>query len=186
MAKMRSSRTDADQEFDNIVKKHHQRKVRQEQNGKEHLFQNLKAKKGMRFFKEEGELMKFVPRFQTPTNIKLNKNLNDWNWYQKQSEAHSKLLKDKKPDIVCQLNEHWRKTKEDKDGKEEEEKERRRRGEWVYNPVNDDYYWTGSGEPDYGDTFCFEAPNLTKEEEEAIKNLKRKIGNATLRRKKKK
>ena len=35
--------------------------------------------------------------------------------------------------------------------KEEEEKERERYeiGEWIYNPANDDYWWSGKGEPVY-------------------------------------
>ena len=54
------------------------------------------------------------------------------------------MLTERNSDIVMQINEKWRKEVE-----EEKERERYEIGEWIYNPANDDYWWSGKGEPVY-------------------------------------
>ena len=53
----RDGMTDAQIEYDKVEKVVRQRKKRQERNGKEHLYDNLMAKRGMRELREFGEFL---------------------------------------------------------------------------------------------------------------------------------
>ena len=61
------------------------------------------------------------------------------------------MLTGRNSDIVRRIYEKWKKEVEEKDRKgqaeKEKEKERYEIGEWIYNPANDDYWWSGKGEP---------------------------------------
>jgi len=63
------------------------------------------------------------------------------------------LLSERKSDFVRKIKEKWREEVEDKERKrqveEEKERERYEIGEWIYNLANDDYWWSGKGEPVY-------------------------------------
>ena len=51
-------KNEIEKEFEKISLKHEKRKARDQRNGREKLQQNLKSKKGMRVFREEGRLKK--------------------------------------------------------------------------------------------------------------------------------
>ena len=85
-------------------------------------------------------------------------------------------MKEKKPDIVCQLNEKWRKMSEDDENQRKKKEEAEKKQKLHYNPVNDEYFWTGPAEdmplwllPDQAEFddagFCY---TLTEEEQELI------------------
>jgi hypothetical protein len=50
-------------EFEKIDEKHKMRKKRKTRSGKEHLMQNLKAKKGMQMLETEGRIVQFSRRW---------------------------------------------------------------------------------------------------------------------------
>ena len=115
------------------------------------LEQNLKAKKGMRIFREEGRLRDHAYRGRPNSN-----EINDWKKFRENGEGHAEILNKRKPDIVQVLNERVRDEKErlriQKEREEEDEKIRKEKieedgGEWVYNSEYAEYYWVGKGEP---------------------------------------
>ena len=164
----RSTQSEEVKEYDKIIKRQSMREMRKNQNGNDHLISNLKAKKGMKVFREEGSLVEFRRRNSTPANkqLKLDKELSEWNFYSKKNTTQAELLERKKPDIVIQLNKAWRlkKEKDDDIKKKIEEAEKNRVG-WTYNPENDSYFWKGTREPSTHDNeFLYDAP--TKEESE--------------------
>lgn len=165
--KIRATQTDEEREFNNISKKHHMRKMRYEQNGKEHLIQNQAAKKGMRTLREKGRLMSLTPRLHVPhreRNKNFDTDLNDWRLYKKKSKKHDEQLKEKRPDIVCKLNEKFREIAEENNNQRKIQEEKDRKEKWLYNPEYDDYVWIGQGEPEY--TPCDgNSHTLTKEEQ---------------------
>ena len=59
----RSKISDVKREYERIEQLIRNRKVRAERNGKEHLLDNLKAKKGMQILKDEGRIEKYDKRF---------------------------------------------------------------------------------------------------------------------------
>ena len=61
-AKQRAAMPKEVKQFCQINQKHKIRNLRREQNGKEHLLENQKAKKGMKVLREEGSLKDFTPR----------------------------------------------------------------------------------------------------------------------------
>ena len=108
------------------------------QSGKDHLISNQKAKKGMKVFHKEGRLVEFNRRDSTPVNtlLKLDKEFSEWNCYSTQNKKQSEILEKNQPDIVSQLNEAWRKKKED-DSDVKKKIEEARKNRWsAYN--NDD------------------------------------------------
>ena len=165
----RADKSEEKKEFDRINQKHSMRNMRQKQSGKEHLLHNLKAKQGMKILKEEGNLKDFAPRSRTNRGTRLDMDLNDWDEFKKQSETHAELLEKKKPDVGCQLNEKWRKIREEKDNQKKKREDAEKKGEFVYNAENDEYFWSGpeADKPDleFEDTFCYDfCEPLTEEQ----------------------
>ena len=60
--------------------------------------------------------------------------------------------------------------------------EREKNGEWCYHAESGEYFWSGTGDPEYGDTFNFEAP--TPEELKRFREDEEKINKAMLEEKK--
>ena len=137
------------------------RKLRSKQNGKEHLLKNLSAKKGMKLLRKEGRLMSFNERTSIRKDTRLEKNLNDWDWYRRGSRTQADILETKKPDIVSQLNEKWRTLQEEEDTKYKKMLEDEK--------MVEDEKMEGL---DYEDTFCFEAP--TEEDNEMFEKFRQK------------
>merc|ERR1712105_482463 len=136
------------------------------QSGKSHLISNLKAKKGMKVFREEGSLVEYNRRDSTPINkqLKLDKELSEWNCYSKKNKMQAEILARKKPDIVSQLNEAWRKKKEEDDEIKKKIEQAQKNSTLDYNPEDDTYFETGTENTVNYDEFHFDA--ATEEEYE--------------------
>ena len=160
-----------EKEFEKISSKFRKREFRNNRNGKEKLQQNLKAKKGMRVFREEGRLKAYASR-TNPNKAETD----DWKKFSRKSEIHADMVDKLRPDIIQQLNQKAREERErlriQKEKEEENENQRLKQieedgGEWVYNPEYAEYSWVGEGEPKGAQDPDFEV--LTEEE---LRNIK--------------
>ena len=140
-----------EKEFQLISLKHRNRSSRNLRSGKMKLRENLKAKKGMRNFREEGRLRDHAYRGKTNSS-----ELNDWKEFRENGDRHAEKLDKMRPDIVQILNKGVREEKErlriQREREEENERIRKEKveedgGEWVYNSEYAEYYWVGEGEP---------------------------------------
>ena len=153
--------SDEDKEFIKIKKKYRMREMRNSRSGKDHLTQNLQAKKGMALLDSEGRKKEFAMR----TGGKLSE-MDDFERYFKSGKKFENKLVGERPDIVMLLNEKAR---------QEKERERKRKemienegGEWIQNGEYGDYSWSGDSEPKWiNDTF--EDEPLTAKQIEEIK-----------------
>jgi hypothetical protein len=84
--------------------------------GKQKLLENLKSKKGMRIFNEEGRLQEFERRGRQNMS-----EMSDWEKYIKRGKVQHDLAKGVNPDIVEKINQKIR------DEKEREKKEKKRK-----------------------------------------------------------
>ena len=105
MRNMRARKGDAEKEFERIefvkiVKKHEMRRSRKMRDGKEHLQDNLKSKRGMQLMKDKGNLKEFARR-----NGGKSDEMRDWELYYKGCKNNADNLAEKRPDIVQVLNE---------------------------------------------------------------------------------
>ena len=157
--------SDEAREFSRIQQKHYMREKRKLRSGKDHLLDNLKAKRGMQLLKKEGNLRMFTRR-----NGGKTLETRDWELYHRACKNNADYLASRKPDVVEIINEKIR---------NEKEKERLRKkkveedgGEWLYNGECGEYYWSGESEPkDLDDNFEYE--QLTREELENIRKQER-------------
>ena len=156
MRECRSRKSAEEKEYIVIEHKHKNRGKRKQRTGKEHLLENLKAKKGMRILEDEGRLEAFAKR-----SGRKAAEIDDWEFYFKGNKKNSNFLENKKPDIVQVLNEKVRKEKEKERKRKEEVRERG--GEWYYYGEMDEYYWVGEGEPILYDDYD-ERQQMTKED----------------------
>ena len=129
------------------------RSFRKQRTGKDHLFQNLRSKQGMRLLESEGQLQDFKRR--SHRNVE---EISDWENYMRKGKKYSDVLEVRKPDVVQRINEKKRAEEE----QEREKREKAKDGEWCYNGEMGEYYWSGAGEPEHGDNF--ECEGLSGEE----------------------
>ena len=152
MAKLRLKQSSEEREYDIIRKKQRARETRKGWNAEEHWLAKQEAKKGMRLLREEGRIRAYRDRGSNKRTTRKD-DLSEWDAFINKSKDHKDLLMKRNSDIVSRLNEKRRKEVEENERKKqvEEEKERERYeiGEWIYNPANDDYWWSGKGEPVY-------------------------------------
>ena len=86
--------SDVKREYERIEQLIRNRKVRAERNGKEHLLDKLKAKKGMQLLKDEGRIEKYDPRFYYKrTELEI------WRRYREIGPEYKEWLGVKNPDI---------------------------------------------------------------------------------------
>ena len=190
--KRRSKMSDVKREYERIAQLIRNRKVRAERNGKEHLLDNLKAKKGMQKLKDKGRIEKYDQRFYYKrTELEI------WRRYREIGPEYKEWLGVKNPDIskiFDEVDARQKKEKEDEEQKkkEEEEKQMKKKEEEKdkkkedgneneddsydsdgYWGVQDgDYYWYGKGKPLPIETLpSWEA---TEEEEKSMKEKKEK------------
>ena len=104
-AAARANITNEDVDYENVVKRLKMRKLRERQSGKEHLTNNLEAKKGMRLFNAEGRLRQFSRRMKK--NHKKEELL-DWKMFWEKSAKHEQKLTKTQPDIVEKINQEIR------------------------------------------------------------------------------
>ena len=175
MEKTRANRSVAQSEFEKIVKKHKMRGKRKTRSAKEHLTQNVKAKKGMQTLVTEGRMVKFSRRSGgKPTEER------DWEDYFRRGKQFQNQLEIRRPDIVSILNEKYREEKEKERAREEKVKEDG--GEWVFDGEYG-YYWIGEGEPK-SENDSFENEVLTKERIEELRKEEEEQDEAIKKRRK--
>ena len=163
MRKLRVEEPLEKKEYKLIAQKHKRREARKQMSGKEHLIQNLHAKKGMNIFKEEGRIRNFERR-----SYKNRDELSDWKEFVQKGRTYTKIVQHCNPDIVDRLNQKHREEKES----EKKRKEKENKGEWLYNGESGEYFWSGGKEPEYQDSFCYSKP--TEEEEKIRKEAEEK------------
>ena len=138
----RDGRFDEEIEYDRIDSVVRQRRKRKERNGKEHLLDNLAAKRGMRELREKGRLKMECKRRKCK---KDNEEL--WDQFWCQGGEYSKLLERRKPELAAHFkakDEQFVKDWEEKEKEREKQKEIERtldeKGRWKYD--NGEYYWS--------------------------------------------
>ena len=159
MRRLRSKQSPEEKEYEQIRGKQRKRQHRQDWDEEEHRLGKQKAKTGMRLLREEGYLKVYCDRGPNRRTTKKD-DLTEWDSFVNKSQGHQQFLMKINPDIITRINEWKRKETEEKERKrqekkrEEAEKEKERyeqgqEGEWMYNPANDDYWWSGEGDPVY-------------------------------------
>ena len=138
MRNVRAQKGDAEKEFERIEKKQSMRMHRQERTGKEHLQDNLKAKRGMRFSRKEG----YIREFSRRSEGKLEE-MFEWEKYYRIGHKQKKILENNKPDIVQKINDKMRILKES----ERKRTKKIEEGIWDYHGESGEWFWTGSGDP---------------------------------------
>ena len=154
MRKLRERKTNEETEYEMICQKHKKREARALQSGKEHLIQNLKAKKGMKKFKEKGRVVDFQKR-----SANNETEMSDFKNFKRKGNTYSEFLDAAKPDIVERLNEEIREEKERERKRKEEESKKEKEGHWTFNGESGEYFWAGNTDPEFGDTFSYSPPN---------------------------
>ena len=121
----RSKISDLKREYERIEQLIRNRKVRAERNGKEHLLDNLKAKKGMQILKDEGRIEKYDKRFYYKrTELKI------WRKYREIGPDYKEWLGVKNPNIskiFDEVDARLKKEKEDEEQKKKEEEEKQKK-----------------------------------------------------------
>ena len=139
--KVRQNLRAPEKEFKRIEQLLRNRKARADRNGKDHLLDNLEAKQGMRWFREDGRVLKFKERLYYKKN-----EMEIWKMYWDLGEDFKKVLKERNEEVFKKLEEEERKKKEEElIRKNEEEEEAPKEGEWVFR--GGDYFWEGEGDP---------------------------------------
>ena len=100
---MRANETEEEKEYGKLYQKHKKRESRAQRSGKEHLLENLRAKKGMKLLKEKGRLRDFERRA-----TKNNTEMSDWKDFMKKGKTFSDLISKAKPEFVERLNQEIR------------------------------------------------------------------------------
>lgn len=136
----REQMTEAEAEFDRLQLCIRMRKLRMKRNGKEHLLDNLVAKKGMRQFREFGYLKAFQERSPRALDDETL-----WYRFWCRGKEQRALLRSRLGDLAKKFTEKEEKERKEYEKKREEEEKRRKIGYWDYNPCDDCYYWTGDG-----------------------------------------
>ena len=144
------------------------RRKREQMSGKEHLIENLLAKKGMRLLKSKGSHKNFSRR-NSRENIVKGDELFEWKLFMQKSSGHREKLSMNRPDIVSKLNEMNRIESEKKQKREEEQSNQ----EWEYHGESGEWKWTGEFDPVHIPDDPF--PPLTEEEYKQCKEADKKM-----------
>ena len=122
----------------------------------------------MRLLREEGRLKEFTDREKNLRRFKQDDML-EWEYLINKSKDLKDKLTKHQPDIISRINEKNREKVEKERERREEEERRFKEGEWIYNPANDDYWWSGENEPPEEIECVDNQRDLTEEEERQIK-----------------
>ena len=104
IALKRANQTEEEIDYDKIVARKRRRGLKAAQLAKEHLLQNLAAKKGMKILREVGRLKSLIPRPPEALDKRFDRDMYEWHAYQRKSKEHAKVLEANRPDIVTKLN----------------------------------------------------------------------------------
>ena len=139
-AVQRKDRTEPEAEFERLQLCIRMRRLRMKRTGKEHLLDNLVAKRGMRDAREIGYLKDFQQR--NPRELS-----DETLWYRFwcKGKEYRTVLRLRLEEMARKFTEKEEKEREEYEKKREEEEKRRKIGFWDYNPGDDCYHWTGDG-----------------------------------------
>ena len=104
----RSTVSNAVQEYERIMQLLRNRKARSKRNGKDHLLDNLEAKQGMRWFREDGRVLKFKERlYYRKSEMEI------WKIFYDLGSDYKEVLKKKKEEVFEKIVEEEAKKKEE-------------------------------------------------------------------------
>ena len=133
--RVRAGMTAAEIEYEQAYNLLKQRKARQERDGKAHLLDNLKAKKGMRDLKEIGRVFAFMKRGKKEKDEEVLW----WNFWSK-GKQYKDVLTKKQPDIAAKMIEKEDILKKKDIERKKIEDDLDARGRWKLDCG--EYYWT--------------------------------------------
>ena len=126
------------------------RKLREARTGKEHLLDNLTAKRRMREFHQFGGSKRFDERSFREIDEEAI-----WFNFWKSGKEYKDILKAKMPELAQNLEEKEENERKERERKREEIEKRSnaklKAGMWMMNPHTEEYYWTGEGPPPEGE-----------------------------------
>ena len=133
--RVRAGMTAAEIEYEQVYNLLKQRKSRQSRDGKAHLLDNLKAKKGMRDLKEIGRVFAFMERGKREKDEEVLW----WNFWIK-GKQFKNILTNKQPEIAAKMLEKENLLKKKDEERKKIEEDLDARGRWKLDCG--EYYWT--------------------------------------------
>ena len=144
--KQRANRSEEEAEFHRIQQLLLMRTLREARNGKEHLLDNLKAKKGMREFHQNGRVKDLEERSFRDIDEETI-----WYKFWRIGPRFRSVLQVKKPELAKKLEERQEKDHQEREKMLQQHKDKLREGMWMLNPQTEEYYWTGENPPPEGE-----------------------------------
>ena len=145
-AKRRANRSEEEAEFEKIQQLLLMRASREARSGKEHLLDNLQAKRGMREFHENGRKVELEERSFRDIDEETI-----WYKFWRVGLKFKSILWLKKPELAKKLEERENKENSERQKILQQCKDRMREGMWMLNPQTEEYYWTGENPPPEGE-----------------------------------
>ena len=133
--RVRAGMTATEIEYEQVYNLLKQRKSRQSRDGKAHLLDNLKAKKGMRDLKEIGRVFAFMARGKREKDEEVLW----WNFWTK-GKQFKDILTNKQPEIAAKMLEKENLLKKKDEERKKIEEDLDARGRWKLDCG--EYYWT--------------------------------------------
>ena len=140
--RIRNERSEAAHEYEIINNLLCMRKLRMSRNGKEHLLDNLAAKRGMRLAADDGCIQPFQHRKSRDI-----KEIDLWREFAIRGTSYFEILYEKKPDMakeITKINEENRRKREEINEAWRVQKDQ---GYWDFNYNLDRWEWTGINPP---------------------------------------
>ena len=170
--KVRKEMSEAEKEFERVYNLLQMRDSREKRNGKEHLQDNLKAKRGMRDLREKGRVI--GKDFMMRGKREKDEEILWWSFWNK-GKIFKDVLKDKKPETAEAMKEKEELLKKKGDDRKKIEDELDARGRWKLE-CDGEYYWSIPDEngvnkslAQYEHELEQNEPKLSPEEEEKKK-----------------
>ena len=139
-AKFRDNCSEEEAEFQKIQQLLSMRALREARNGKEHLLDNLKAKREMREFLKHGRSNTFEERsFRDIDEDTI------WRKFWRAGAKFKSILEVKKPDIAKRIKEEEELQQKEREKIAQKERENLKAGMWIWNSGTEEYHWTGMG-----------------------------------------
>ena len=145
-AKRRNNRSEAQAEFEKIQQLLIMRASREARSGKEHLLDNLQAKRGMRDFHENGRQVEFKERSFRDIDEETI-----WYKFWRVGLNFKNILWLKKPELAKKFEERVNEENVERQKLLQKSEENMRKGLWMINPHTEEYYWTVENPPPEGE-----------------------------------
>ena len=149
--KIRSGRSEAEQEYEIIYNLLCMRRLRNSRTGKEHLLDNLKAKRGMRSAneraKETDKEISYSVQFQQRSFRDINE-VTVWKKFVDRGKEYACILEQRNPEMAAEVKKILDSQRREREAREAILKEREERGFWEEDNNNPgQYWWTGKEPP---------------------------------------